>query len=257
MKRISLLSVWLLVIFLASCRAPWRAPRTCARASSGLPGAYPRTKPRWTACSAPATGTTCAMRTSIPPPCSRQRPSSSSWKAAMTMRTGWRASSSATARRWKHGSTPAARCSSTPRRTWETGCSTDSKSQLVRNALGCDAGRAVDPGHPIFNGPFTPVGTVFEGSAFCDGTVRASGAERVIENAVGRVALGALRSGAGIVLFGSMTTDNFHTPQPEASNLRANLIAFTAGGGALSLSPFVAMNDAAAVDHFVLRSASR
>jgi hypothetical protein len=122
---------------------------------------------------------------------------------------------------------------------------------------GCHTGQAVDPSHPIFNGPFTPVGTVFQANWFCHGTVRASGAERVIENNAGRVALGALRSGAGIVLFGSMTTANFHIPQPEASNLRANIIAFTASGGAVSLSPFMTMNDEAAVDHFVLRSASR
>jgi hypothetical protein len=41
--------------------------------------------------------------------------------------------------------------------------------------------------------------------------------------------LGEKNYGAGHVLFGGMTTDNFHSPQPEASNLRANIIAYLSG----------------------------
>jgi hypothetical protein len=36
--------------------------------------------------------------------------------------------------------------------------------------------------------------------------------------------------GRGHVLFGGMTMDNFHSPQPEAAHLRANILAYTSGG---------------------------
>jgi hypothetical protein len=32
--------------------------------------------------------------------------------------------------------------------------------------------------------------------------------------------------GAGLVLFGGMTTTNFHQPQPQATNLRQNILYF-------------------------------
>ena len=42
--------------------------------------------------------------------------------------------------------------------------------------------------------------------------------------------LAQMSIGAGCVLFGSMTTDNFHDPQPNAGNLRRNILDYTANG---------------------------
>ncbi len=40
--------------------------------------------------------------------------------------------------------------------------------------------------------------------------------------------LAELKWGAGTVLFGGMTTTNFHSPFPAALNLRANTLAYAA-----------------------------
>ena len=88
------------------------------------------------------------------------------------------------------------------------------------------AGAAV-PAHPIFNGPFTPVGTSWTGNYFGHATVTGTGLTTLITNAANsHLVLGEKAWGAGHVLFGGMTTDNFQSPQPQASNLRANIIAY-------------------------------
>jgi len=92
-----------------------------------------------------------------------------------------------------------------------------------------DNGLAADPLHPIFLGPLTPVGLSWTGGSFGHGTVTGPGLTALITNVTdGHIVLGQQRHGAGLVLFGGMTTDNFHSPQPEASNLRANLLDYTA-----------------------------
>jgi uncharacterized repeat protein (TIGR01451 family) len=91
-------------------------------------------------------------------------------------------------------------------------------------------GIAVVPAHPIFNGPFTPVGTNWSGTYFAHATVSGGGLAALIQNtASSTIVLGEKNYGAGHVLFGGMTTDNFHSPQPEASNLRANILAYLSG----------------------------
>jgi uncharacterized repeat protein (TIGR01451 family) len=86
-----------------------------------------------------------------------------------------------------------------------------------------------DPFHPIFLGPFTPVGQAWTGGSFGHGTVTGTGLITLITNvADGNIVLGQKQHGLGLVLFGGMTTDNFHGPQPEASNLRANILDYTA-----------------------------
>ena len=83
------------------------------------------------------------------------------------------------------------------------------------------------PSHPIFNGPFTPVTNAWTGSYFAHATVTGTGLTTLITNSAnGHIVLGEKTYGRGHVLFGGMTTDNFHTPQPQASNLRANIIAY-------------------------------
>jgi plastocyanin len=87
--------------------------------------------------------------------------------------------------------------------------------------------RADVASHAIFQGPFLPVGTTWTGSGFGHATVSGTNLTPLIVNTThGRFVLGERRFGNGWVLFGGMTTDNHHSPQPEAQNLRANILAY-------------------------------
>ena len=88
----------------------------------------------------------------------------------------------------------------------------------------CDA---VDPAHPIFTGPFATT-TSFTGGAFSHAIIGA-GVTALMEDGSGNTLLGELSSGAGFALYGGMTTTNFHGPNPEAENLRRNILAYAAG----------------------------
>jgi len=72
------------------------------------------------------------------------------------------------------------------------------------------------------------VGTSFTGTSFCHATVSGAGITSLVDNGVGNSTLAELDFSLGRALFGGMTTDIFHSPQPEAANLRANIIAFAA-----------------------------
>ena len=96
-------------------------------------------------------------------------------------------------------------------------------------------GMAADLDHPIFGGPFTPVGQSWTGNYFGHSTVSGPGLERVITNSSGAVLLGEKVAGRGRVLFGGMTTDNFHSPQPQSANLRANILAYLQSSAQLRL----------------------
>jgi hypothetical protein len=95
---------------------------------------------------------------------------------------------------------------------------------------------AADATHPIFNGPFTPVGTTFTGNAFAHAFVAGPGLTPLIighENDdpalpldPSRMALAEYGGACGLTLIGGMTTHNFHDPAAEAANLRANIIAY-------------------------------
>jgi len=88
-------------------------------------------------------------------------------------------------------------------------------------------GLAALPTHQIFNGPFSPVGSSWTGNSFGHATVTGAGLTTLITNSLnGHIVLGEKSFGVGHVLFGGMTTDNFHSPQPEAANLRANILAY-------------------------------
>jgi uncharacterized repeat protein (TIGR01451 family) len=92
-----------------------------------------------------------------------------------------------------------------------------------------DTAMMTEPQHPIFLGPFTPVGSTWTGGSFGHATVTGTGLTTLITNAAsGNIVLGQKQHGDGLVMFGGMTTDNFHSPQPEASNLRANILEYTA-----------------------------
>ncbi len=86
---------------------------------------------------------------------------------------------------------------------------------------------AYDDSHPILAGPFTPVGTSWTGGSF--GHARISGDFDTIlvdQFSPSNVVLSEKSFGAGRVVFGGMTTTNFHSPLDEAFNLRANILAY-------------------------------
>lgn len=87
---------------------------------------------------------------------------------------------------------------------------------------------AVDAAHPIFNGPFTPAGTDYTGGSFGHATVSGTGYTNLMVDlfAPDNVVLAEKAWGAGRVVVGGMTTNNFHSPLENAANLRANIIAY-------------------------------
>ncbi len=86
-------------------------------------------------------------------------------------------------------------------------------------------GRAAAPTHAIFNGPFLPTGSSWTGNSFAHATVTGTNLTVLITNSLnGHFVLAERAYGAGRVLFGGMTTHNFHTPTLEAANLRANIL---------------------------------
>ncbi len=92
---------------------------------------------------------------------------------------------------------------------------------------GASSVTAGDPGHPIFSGPFTPAGTDYTGTGFSHAQVTGTGLSSVIiETGTTDITLGEKAWGAGVVMFGGMTTDNWHDPDPNAANLRANIFAY-------------------------------
>lgn len=86
--------------------------------------------------------------------------------------------------------------------------------------------------HAIFDGPFTPVGTEWTGSSFGHARITGSDLDVLIvdEFAPENIVLAEKAYGAGVVLFGGMTTNNWHSPTTEAANLRANIIAYLSCG---------------------------
>jgi hypothetical protein len=88
-------------------------------------------------------------------------------------------------------------------------------------------GSAVNPAHPIFQGPFGKPGTSFTGNFFAQGVLSGGGIRPIMTGDVGTV-LGEISFGSGHVVFGSLTTDNFELPQPQGHILRENIIAYAA-----------------------------
>jgi hypothetical protein len=91
-------------------------------------------------------------------------------------------------------------------------------------SFGCNA---VSGQHPIFNGPFLPVGTSFSGNSFSHAVLVGSFTP-LIQDTSGRALLAEATVGSGLALFGGMTTSNFHSPQPNGNNLRRNILAYAA-----------------------------
>lgn len=97
---------------------------------------------------------------------------------------------------------------------------------------------AADAKHPIFNGPETPAGPSYSGTAFAQALVQGPGLTPLLvrrtSDAAGQpgdpnsVVLAEYRSACGVTLLGTMTMPQFHTPIPNAQNLLANIIDYAA-----------------------------
>lgn len=85
---------------------------------------------------------------------------------------------------------------------------------------------ATDDANPIFNGPFTPATGNFYGSSFLHAALGGPfGTALLIDPSLIATGLSVLNYGAGVVYFGTMTMPYFHTPSPNAQNLRQNILA--------------------------------
>jgi hypothetical protein len=94
-------------------------------------------------------------------------------------------------------------------------------------------GNAVDPNHAIFKGPYLPVKTQNTGSSFAHDYILGGGAA-IMKGDGGRDILTEKKYGSGFVMFGGLTTVEFHNNwgtgkvDPTALNLRANTFAYGA-----------------------------
>jgi hypothetical protein len=93
---------------------------------------------------------------------------------------------------------------------------------------------ASNPAHPIFAGPFLPTATAMTGNSYAHATVSGTGLTPIIDRSPEADQVLAEKSeGAGHVIFGGMTTHNFHSPGTEAANLRANLLVHACRSSAM------------------------
>lgn len=103
---------------------------------------------------------------------------------------------------------------------------------------------AVVTDHPIFLGPLTPVIATYSGNSFGHATVTGGGiTSLVVDTSDSGVVLAELEWGAGLVLFGGMTTTNYHSPQPQAFNLRANTLVYAASNAGDGLDEYTVYLD--------------
>ena len=85
------------------------------------------------------------------------------------------------------------------------------------------------PAHPLFAGPSTPTGTSYTGTQFAHGILTGTGLLNLLTNSAnGTAVLAEKPYGSGTVLYGTMTTANYHSPVLNAANLQANILAWAA-----------------------------
>lgn len=97
-------------------------------------------------------------------------------------------------------------------------------TSLVYTGATYPTGNAVVPAHAIFTGPFLPVGVTWSGNWFCHGNIGSFGTSLI--DGSGVVICSEKFWGAGVAVFGSMTTANWHTPAIEGQNLRQNILCY-------------------------------
>lgn len=79
--------------------------------------------------------------------------------------------------------------------------------------------------HPIFVGPGDP-GTSWTGGSFSHALLLVEATDLIVGGDVPGTICSESTIGLGKVIFGTMTTTNFHDPQPEAKYLRMNIHAY-------------------------------
>ncbi|MFT5820483.1 MAG: hypothetical protein ACI8ZM_001725 [Crocinitomix sp.] len=82
--------------------------------------------------------------------------------------------------------------------------------------------------HPAYLGPNTPIVATMTGSNYSHGHILGTGFTNVLVNSVDatNIVLCEKSWGAGHVMLGGMTTNNFHAPLAESANWRANLLHY-------------------------------
>jgi len=98
--------------------------------------------------------------------------------------------------------------------------------RLVEVPGGIGGGEAVGE-HPAFSGPFGSAGRSWVGASFAHAGLLGDQLTALIFGG-GHLILAERAWGSGTVLFGTMTTPNYHTPYHAAISLRANLLAYGA-----------------------------
>jgi hypothetical protein len=86
---------------------------------------------------------------------------------------------------------------------------------------------AVDISNPIFSGPYSTAYN-FTGDYFAHGFFQGASVHAIMQSNLNEVVLGQDQVGIGLMVFGGLTTDNFHLPQPAAHSLVINTIYYTA-----------------------------
>jgi gliding motility-associated-like protein len=84
---------------------------------------------------------------------------------------------------------------------------------------------AVDATHPTFLGPLVPINTTMTGPYYAHGRITGAGLTNVLDNGAS-VILAEKGWGSGTVMFGGMTTANWHSPAPHARNYRTNIFVY-------------------------------
>jgi len=103
---------------------------------------------------------------------------------------------------------------------------------LLTNSNPSPSVEATNPAHPVFVGPYGAVPANLTGTHFAHATVSGTGLTPIIQRAADDVpVLSEKAIGSGRGLFGGMTTTNFHSPNAAATNLRANILCYTASVG--------------------------
>ena len=107
--------------------------------------------------------------------------------------------------------------------------------------------------HPAYVGPNTPTASVMTGNSYGHAQILGTGfTNLLLDSSSGQVVLCEKAWGAGRVMLGGMTTNNYHTPLTEAANWRANLLVYmngqSANGGSCSTTFDVTVNELPSID---------
>jgi hypothetical protein len=90
---------------------------------------------------------------------------------------------------------------------------------------------AVDPLHPVFNGPFLPAGTTYTGAPFGFSRIVGTGITNIIVSTSDSTLsyLSSAEHGTGFILYGGLSSEKWQYPQPNAHNLYMNVLYYAAG----------------------------